>query len=156
MITIQTNTREATRDLNRLLFVTIPKATDDAIKKTVESIQAKMQEEGSPVTYPIHWDSPKQQRAYFATDGFGEGIPYRRKGEYQQAWKVREIAHGYELANRSGRALFIAGSASGEDISPGKKQSNIHKGRWKLFRPTVDTEVSKLPDELIKRITIEA
>jgi hypothetical protein len=69
---------------------------------------------------------------------------------------VTEIPHGYELANRSGRALFLAGTATGDDMSPGKKQSNIHAGRWRLFRPTVDEEVAKLPDELIERIHIEA
>jgi hypothetical protein len=32
------------------------------------------------VKYPIQWTSEKQRRAYFATNGFGAGIPYRRTG----------------------------------------------------------------------------
>jgi len=30
---------------------------------------------------PFLWSSEKQRRAYFATDGFGKGIPYRRTNE---------------------------------------------------------------------------
>jgi len=33
-----------------------------------------------PVKYPIEWTSEKQRKAFFATDGFGGGIPYKRKG----------------------------------------------------------------------------
>ena len=31
------------------------------------------------VARPIAWTSEKQRRAYFATNGFGAGIPYKRK-----------------------------------------------------------------------------
>lgn len=32
-----------------------------------------------PVKRPIQWTSEKQRKAFFATDGFGHGIPYRRR-----------------------------------------------------------------------------
>lgn len=35
-----------------------------------------------PVKYPIEWTSEKQRRAFFATDGFGAGIPYKRSGTF--------------------------------------------------------------------------
>jgi hypothetical protein len=156
MITIQTNTQEVTRDLNKFIFVTLTKATDDAIKQTVDNIQAKMGEEPGPVQRPIRWDSPKQQRAYFATDGFGAGIPYRRTGKRRSGFEERQIPHGWELSNKTPGAIYLFGKADGSDISAGKKQSNIHAGTWRLFRPTVDAEVAKLPDELVERIHIEA
>lgn len=35
---------------------------------------------------PYQWQSEKQRRAYFATDGFGGGIPYQRTDEMVNAW----------------------------------------------------------------------
>jgi hypothetical protein len=46
---------------------------------------------GAPV-YPLRWQTEKQRRAYFATDGFGSGIPYRRTGELVEGWDV-EVAN---------------------------------------------------------------
>ena len=45
------------------------------------------------------WQTAKQKRAYFATDGFGHGIPYRRTGGLAHAWKVKTIftADGGEI-----------------------------------------------------------
>ena len=42
-----------------------------------------------PGDYPIEWTSEKQRRAYFATDGFGAGIPYRRMHGFVHGWHVR-------------------------------------------------------------------
>lgn len=41
-----------------------------------------------PPVYPIRWETPKQRRAYYATDGFGGGIPSRRTGETVAGWDV--------------------------------------------------------------------
>ena len=38
--------------------------------------------------YPIIWQTPKQRRAFFATNGFGRGIPTQRSGKLQEAWAV--------------------------------------------------------------------
>lgn len=38
--------------------------------------------------YPIRWKSERQRRAFFATDGFGKGIPYQRTGGLQRSWRV--------------------------------------------------------------------
>lgn len=42
---------------------------------------------GRPV-YPIRWKSLRQRRAYFASGGFGRGIPTRRTYKLLQGWKV--------------------------------------------------------------------
>lgn len=42
---------------------------------------------GAPV-YPLRWKSPKQRRAYFATNGFGRGIPSVRKYTLVKGWRV--------------------------------------------------------------------
>ena len=63
------------------------------------------------VSRPIQWTSEKQRRAYFATDGFGAGIPYRRTGQLMDAWRVRtdiETDGGiFELVNDSSYARYV-------------------------------------------------
>ncbi len=36
---------------------------------------------------PIQWTSEKQRKAFFATNGFGRGIPTRRTGGSTKAWR---------------------------------------------------------------------
>lgn len=42
--------------------------------------------------YPLRWKTEKQRRAFFATDGFGQGIPTKRTGKLQKGWKYELIA----------------------------------------------------------------
>lgn len=52
------------------------------------------------VKRPIKWTSEKQWRAFFATDGFGRGIPTRRTNEMVDSWDVRFtfVGDGAEVA----------------------------------------------------------
>lgn len=38
--------------------------------------------------YPLKWRSERQRRAYFASNGFGRGIPTKRTGRIRKAWRV--------------------------------------------------------------------
>lgn len=42
---------------------------------------------GAPV-YPIRWKSQKQRRAFFASNGFGRGIPSVRNYNLVKGWRV--------------------------------------------------------------------
>lgn len=100
----------------------------------------------------VHWDSEKQRRAYFASNGFGGGIPYTRTGRYGKGWRITKTGvgtkqSGYTLSNTvssRGRlyAKYISGDAQGEG------QSRIHRGRWIKLRPAVEREVHSLPAEV--------
>lgn len=37
---------------------------------------------------PFFWSSDKQRKAYFASNGFGGGIPYQRTGTLRDGWQV--------------------------------------------------------------------
>jgi hypothetical protein len=39
---------------------------------------------------PYEWQSERQRKAYFATDGFGGGIPYRRTDNLKFGWHVNK------------------------------------------------------------------
>lgn len=43
-----------------------------------------------PSDYPIEWTSEKQRKAYFASNGFGAGIPYQRTGRGAKSWFIKE------------------------------------------------------------------
>jgi len=156
MLQTSHNVREVIRDLKRFFYKSVPAAGLYGLNATARRVQKRMRVPGKPVTYPINWDSVRQMIAYFDSNGFGEGIPYRRKGRYEEGWQVRRIENGVELGNREKSARFIGGLPSGDDLSPGKKQSSIHKGRWPRLRPVVDEEVKKLPQDVIDRLRIEA
>ena len=52
-------------------------------------VDKTLRREPGPVAYPFLWASEKQRRAFFATDGFGSGIPYQRSHAYIHSWHVQ-------------------------------------------------------------------
>jgi hypothetical protein len=148
MIKLETNIKEVVAKLNRfppMIFM----ATKRTLAGAANEVAQIMRRPGLPVRYPIQWDSEKQRRAYFATGGFGNGIPYERTGATEQAWENTAIANGYLVSNVGHKAVFVYGSASGIG------QSRIHAGRWRLFRPVVDAVVARLPEKILQALKIE-
>jgi hypothetical protein len=118
------------------------------MRQTAKNIQARMMEEGKPVQYPIQWDSERQRRAFFATKGFGRGIPYRRTNRYRLGWRLSNQPFGASLANRR-PAGAIGGTTSGW-------QSKIHRGRWNHLLTVLFEELSKVPTDVSNRLRVEA
>lgn len=98
----------------------------------------------SPVFYPISWaltGSPppgkranmpgglysKQKAAFFATNGFGRGIPTRRTNKVGRAWKViytpKEEGGTFALQNRVPYARYVYGGFQSGNIY----QQQFHK-----------------------------
>lgn len=112
--------------------------------QTAQNIRDEMREEGSPIVYPVQWDSTKQRKAFFATDGFGRGIPTRRSGQAVGAWQAIQMQDGAQVMNPLSHIVFISG----------RRQSKIHKGRWKLFHIVVDAAIKLLPEKLRTQVTV--
>jgi hypothetical protein len=104
------------------------------------AIRHEMKQPGAKPNGPIPWDSPKQQKAFFATDGFGRGIPTKRGGEYIRGWQILRIENGYDVGNPLAHARYIGGTARSTN-----RQSRIHRGRWNLFKVVKDKVLAKLP-----------
>jgi len=122
----------------------IPEISRLRLYQAAVEIVRRMKQPGKPITYPVKWDTLKQRRAFFATDGFGKGIPTKRTGAYQKAWQVRAVRQspanvGYDVGNPLAHARHIGGRSTGGG------QSKIHKGRWPLFKRQVEIVVKKLP-----------
>jgi len=59
---------------------------------------------------PYQWQSEKQRKAYFASDGFGGGIPYNRTHQLANNWTYAEPgANSIKLMNNSNSASFVFG-----------------------------------------------
>jgi len=121
----------------------IPLISRQRIYDTAVAIRKVMKEPGQKPTYPIKWDSVKQRKAFFASDGFGRGIPTKRSGEYQKGWQVIKAENGYDVGNPLAHSKYIGGTARSAN-----RQSNIHRGRWNLFRDAIDRFIGKLPKKV--------
>lgn len=76
--------------------------------------------------YPLEWQSDRQRKAFFATDGFGKGIPYPRSGRLQESWytrlDVQRSGLSLTLANSVPYGPFVVG-----DLIPGRRQNPQQK-----------------------------
>jgi len=148
-ISIKTNlpiVRQGLEDLT----ADIPKVGRQRLYRTMQAIQRRMRKPGKAINYPVKWDSEKQRRAFFATNGFGRGIPTIRTDKYVKGWKILKLNDGYRMTNNTGYAKYVGGTAFGTE------QSNIHKSRWGVLRDEVDAEIENLPDEIEDDIDLAA
>lgn len=100
-------------------------------------------EPGKP-RYPIRWSTERQRRAYFATDGFGRGIPYKRTGKYADAWQwnARTTATGgiFEIQNTA----LTQRKQPLEQYVQGARQQPFHKDTgWVSTQPTLDNAATE-------------
>lgn len=83
---------------------------------------ALLQREPGPPNYPLRWSSQRQRRAYFATGGFGGGIPTRRSGKILRGWKV-EVVHSSPL----GGEIILSNSEPAMTYVQGRQQQPFHR-----------------------------
>ena len=150
ILALQTNNGELVRMGMQDLTAEIPQIGRNQIYKTAQRIRSRMGKPGKKITYPVRWDSKKQRRAFFASEGFGRGIPTERSGAYEEAWEIIKLDNGYAVSNPLEYAKYVGGGPFGGS------QSNIHQDRWERFRDVVEEETDKLPDEITAEIDIVA
>lgn len=84
---------------------------------------------------PYKWQSEKQRKAYFATDGFGGGIPYQRTGNLSDAWDYEEANGNWtsvKLVNNSEYVQYV----QGDDIQRGHKADG-----WRVVADVISTNI---------------
>lgn len=100
--------------------------------------------------------SDKQRRFFFYALHAGIiRVPYQRTGTYLSAWSITKTKDGYDLsgnASQNGRdyTKWVGGDAAG------RSQARIHRGRWANARQVVDSEVEKLPPQIVTTVTSAA
>lgn len=58
---------------------------------------------------PYKWQTEKQRRAYFATNGFGAGIPYNRTGDLGNSWSANRTGDVVTFTNSAPYAGYVMG-----------------------------------------------
>lgn len=98
--------------------------------------------EPGPPRYPIAWASERQRRAFFATNGFGRGIPTRRTGFILHSWEIMIHQHGGELV------IVAINSAPYAEFVYGPRQQPFHAGRWPVADDVVIDAAIELEADL--------
>lgn len=114
------------------------------------------------VRYPIQWASEAQRRAFFATKGFGRGIPARRTGATLKAWKysIKRDQSGFTFSifNTKPWAKYLFGSLAQNERSAARFQQPMHRNTgYPLASPIVKSRVDMLRDnyaEEMRRIAV--
>jgi len=122
--------------------------TREYVRTNKDKYLRRMKQRARKPRYPITWDSERQRRAYFATDGFGAGIPYGRTQKlnnsyYLQARAVRSGAI-VVMGNRDPKSPYVVGALNRRNR---QRQSAIHKSRWKLARDRAQPVMQDLADD---------
>lgn len=132
--------QEQAQRLPALVKRGLPRVTRPIDRRMLGELQA---EPGSP-RYPIRWKSERQRRAFFATNGFGRGIPTRRTGAMIRSWRVITTfdANGGEI---------IAGNDSPYvDFVQGNRAQPFHIDRWPQAAPIYVKYLPIYEDALIE------
>jgi hypothetical protein len=94
-----------------------PRLMQTAFKRNVSRLRSRilddLTQDPGPVHYPIRWKSERQRRAFFATNGFGKGIPYERTGALQAGYRITAIDDPsggiLQVTNTTPYANFVVG-----------------------------------------------
>lgn len=121
-------------------------AGDEALSDIEEDFLRELQEEPGPTGTPqrkIEWTTRLQQMAYWASNGFGGGIPSRRTGKLAAAWKIIGKLVGNEwvilVLNPARAARFVYGTLAISNIARAARfRQKFHAiTGWKLAAPIV-------------------
>lgn len=126
----------------------IPLISKKRLYDAAVKIRSLMKQSGSKPSYPIQWDTARQRIAYFASNGFGGGIPSKRTNDYIKGWKVVPTETGYDVGNPLAHAKYIGGTFRSTN-----RQSKIHRGRWPLVKIVAEKVLGKLPKAVRDSIT---
>lgn len=118
-VTVDTDVLDAIAEAAQDAPRRMNKAYKAKVKRLRQRILDDLREYPGPVKYPFRWKSERQRRAYFATDGFGWGIPTVRTNALKDSWttRIRDQQNGaiFEVENKAPYARFVVG----DDQQPG-------------------------------------
>lgn len=84
---------------------------------------------------PYQWQSDKQRRAYFASDGFGGGIPYQRTDEMVNAWE-------WSASNSDWTRVVVFNPVETATYVIGDDQQRGHKADgWRYYMDVIKTNL---------------
>ena len=95
---------------------------------------------------PYEWQSDKQRRAFFATDGFGGGIPYQRTDAIVNGWV-------YSSTDSNWTSVKIENIEPKSEFVVGDKQQRGHKADgWRHYLDVISTNITGAIRSAQKRV----
>lgn len=96
--------------------------------------------------YPIKWQTIKQRKAYFATNGFGHGIPYKRTHKLSQSWQTV-----FRLVSQRQAQWAVFNDNPAAQFVQGPQVQKMHVDRWVQI-DSIETELNSR----VENATIQA
>ncbi len=128
--------RDAPEVVNRLV--------NEAVNANRDALLARLRTEPGAVVYPIRWTSERQRRAYFATNGFGAGIPYRRTHKLVGSWRVLVVYQPGQLTS-----VEIGTDDPKEQFVTGRHQQRFHAVTgWYKTENVLDAVDKRMTDDV--------
>lgn len=122
----------------------LPQLMETAFKRQRQRIARKLRKElrtePGPVKYPIQWSSAKQRKAFFATDGFGRGIPTKRTGALVKAWEVSFQSDGDTFAIVATNDKPYARYVIGENQQPFHRNTGWYQADEVILEATIEAQ----------------
>lgn len=116
-------------DAYRAHLANAPAVTLAIVGKTVnrvgEQVLKPLRKEPRGPSYPLRWQSERQRKAYFASNGFGHGIPYRRSNELVNKWALGVVYEDQQIPS-----ITITNPVKYRKFVTGRYQQRMHAGRW--------------------------
>ncbi|NJL71168.1 MAG: hypothetical protein HC888_05890 [Candidatus Competibacteraceae bacterium] len=125
-------------DLTNITYEVGSQVVEDAWPEMLTTLSKEPQ---SPQR-SIEWTSKRQRQAYFASNGFGGGIPYRRRQQVSGKWQLRQNQTPDGLVsyveNTSPSAKFLYGTLTQKIAQAKKPQQRFHSiTGWILASPVL-------------------
>lgn len=92
-----------------------------AVNEERDRLLVDFRREPPPPTYPLVWTSERQRRAFFASNGFGRGIPTTRSHEMVNAWHLLVVFSGNRLTE-----IAIENNDPTHDFVTGRNRQRMH------------------------------
>lgn len=106
-----------------------------------------------PVALPVQWTPVPglaYRNAYFASNGFGQGIPYQRTGRLQASWEQEavQLTNGVELVTRN--TASYAERVLGAFASAEPQWPMFGNTGWTPIAPHAERYAQRLVDSVIE------
>jgi hypothetical protein len=110
-----------------------------------------------PVRLPFQFGTDRSRRAFFATNGFGRGIPTRRTGAILKAWAIEITRRGQTtfilLTNTDPKARYVYGLPPIQRQIPGHARTGWGKDNKVAFSLLQEYVIGELVKAWRKSVT---
>jgi len=130
----------------------------DRVTSVLPRLYAILKAIPGAVARPIDWTSRRQEIAFYASNGFGRGIPTHRTGRMAAGWTsdVTEESDGrflWTLSNMVPESKFVYGALTKDVNKARRPQQRFHRATgWPLASPVVDMTVNNLKNDMASEV----